>query len=240
MALSVLRLLRPYRLAGAAKRRVGRFFDGGYVMLDQFAGVEAAYSLGVNDDVSWDLDIARLGIPVFQYDHTIARLPEEHPLFHWKPKCLSGIADEEAGVETLERLIQQNEHERATNLLLKCDIEGSEWTLLEHTPNRVLQQFSQIVVEVHNMGLLAHMHHANNIRKALLNLTTAHRVVHVHANNCVGWEIIGGVPVPLILELTLARHDLGRFEVSEETFPTPLDMPNATERAQLYLGTFSY
>jgi hypothetical protein len=75
MALSVLRPLRPHRVDGLDKVRLGRFFDGGYVMLDAFDGVLAAYSLGINDDVSWDLDMAARGVPVFQYDHTIEAPP---------------------------------------------------------------------------------------------------------------------------------------------------------------------
>lgn len=82
--LSQLRLLRRHRLDGARKVRLGRHFDGGYVMLDLLQGTEAAYSLGINDYVSWDMDVAARGIPTFPYDHTVERLPAEHPLFKWK------------------------------------------------------------------------------------------------------------------------------------------------------------
>lgn len=36
--------------------RVGRDFDGGYVMADDFSGVKNVYSCGVDHDVSWDID----------------------------------------------------------------------------------------------------------------------------------------------------------------------------------------
>ena len=68
---------------GFSKKRIGRDFDGGYVMLDDFAGVEATYSFGIAQETSWDCGIADLGIDVFQYDHTIEALPEENPRFHW-------------------------------------------------------------------------------------------------------------------------------------------------------------
>lgn len=44
--------MEPYELVGFEKIRVGRNNDGGYVMVDDFDGIEAAYSIGINDDVS--------------------------------------------------------------------------------------------------------------------------------------------------------------------------------------------
>lgn len=240
MALGALRLLRPHTLAGATKTRVGRFFDGGYAMVDRFEGTEAAYSLGINDDVSWDIDMALRGVPVFQYDPTIERLPEEHELFHWQPKWIGGRVDAEANMETLESLIEQNGHQNCRNMVLKCDIEGGEWPLLQLTPNRVLRQFRQMVFEIHSLGFLAERTHADNVRRAFLNLTASHHVVHVHGNNFAAWTVVGGVPVPSVLEVTLMRKDEGLFTPSEEIFPTSLDMPCNAHAADLYLGRFEY
>ena len=36
--------------------RVGRDSDGGYVMVNDFKNIKNAYSCGINDDISWDLD----------------------------------------------------------------------------------------------------------------------------------------------------------------------------------------
>ncbi len=208
-------------------------------MVDDFENIDAAYSFGINDDVSWDLDVARFGIPIYQYDHTISGLPEDHALFRWEPKCISGVADLDAGVETLETLIERNGHRSSRNLILKCDIEGAEWLLLEKTPNAILRQFRQIVIELHNMAFLCDEEHCNNVRKAILNLTAHHRVVHVHGNNFAPFTIAGGVPVPNVLELTLLRDD-GELVPSDETFPTPLDMPCHSLSADLYLGRFTF
>lgn len=240
MVKDVLRLLRPHSLVGARKVRVGRFFDGGYVMLDRFTDVGVAYSLGINDDVSWDLDMAAHGISIFQYDHTIDGPPEQHPLFHWEPVCISGGVDDAAGRQTLEALIKRNGHEGRTDMILKCDIEGAEWELLRVTPVSILRGFRQIVIELHNMAFLTDVHHGNNVRLALLNLTATHRVVHVHANNFAPYEIVGGVPVPAVLELTLARIDEGEFCLSSENFPTSIDMPCHSEAADFYLGSFNF
>lgn len=55
--------------------RVGNAHDGGYVMLNDFAHRNIAYSIGINDDVSWDFDMAERGFDVYMYDHTIEKLP---------------------------------------------------------------------------------------------------------------------------------------------------------------------
>ena len=235
----VLRLLRPQSLVGAKKVRIGRHFDGGYVMLDRFEDIEAAYSLGINDDVSWDIDIARLGVPIHQYDHTIPGLPEQHPLFSWKPICISGHPSAE-NERSLEALIAENGHQLSNRLLLKCDIEGSEWALLQAMPNSVLRQFEQIVIEIHSMEYLLNDTDGNHARRSLLNLTHSHHVVHVHANNFAPCMIMGGYPIPNVLELTLMRKDAGQFVGSTETFPTALDMPCASDRADLFLGSFVF
>jgi hypothetical protein len=240
MVLKTLRLLRPHRVPGLNKIRVGRFFDGGYVMLDSFDNISAAYSLGINDDVSWDLDIANRGIEVFQYDHTIEKLPREHPLFHWSRLGISDQPDDSIGLDTIANLIQKNGHEDSDNLLLKCDIEGYEWQVFANIPSDVLSKFKQIVIELHGFQRLADMKFANLVRTALFNLSTSHRVTHVHANNFAPWASVGGVPVPSVLEVSLARLDHGAFTVSDEVFPTPLDMPCHSKEADLYLGRFAF
>ena len=239
-ALAAMKLLLPHDLLNCRKLRVGRDNDGGYIMVDRFEGISAAYSLGINDDVSWDLQVAALGIPIFQYDHTIEKLPQQHPLFHWEAKCIGGHADAVNNVETLETLIERNGHVGNRDLLLKCDIEGAEWPLLQQTPVEILAQFRQIVLEVHQLDHLAKPGHAENVEWAFRNLTSSHRVVHVHANNHSPFIVAGGVPVPYALELTLVRLDEGELVPSNETFPTPLDMPCCPPLADLYLGSFRF
>ena len=62
--------------------RIGRAYDGGYVMVDDFDNC-VAYSFGISDDVSWDFDIAKRGIDVYMYDHTIDSLPVYDERFHF-------------------------------------------------------------------------------------------------------------------------------------------------------------
>jgi hypothetical protein len=55
---NILRLLRPYAAEGFTKARFGTPYDGGYILLDDFRGIDTAFSFGVEQNASWDADIA--------------------------------------------------------------------------------------------------------------------------------------------------------------------------------------
>lgn len=234
----LLAALRPMRVPGTAKIRVGKDFDGGYVMLDDFAGVRAAYSIGICNDVSWDTCVADRGIDVFQYDHTIDRLPERHPRFHWFRTGLAAVPS--SGMDTLPRLVAANGHDDGSDLVLKCDIEGCEWEVFGSIDPAFLRRFRQIVLEIHDLHRLVEPEFLATVSKAVVALTTHHAVVHVHGNNYRPVAIVGGIPLPSVMEITLARA-AGREMVPEtDTFPTPLDMPCDPGRADHLLGTFAF
>lgn len=110
----IIPLLSPVDISGAKYRRLGRNYDGGYVMLDDFSShnIEAAYSFGISNDVSWDEAIAELGIDVFMYDHTIDALPKQHSRFHFFKKGVTGNPPGK-NFETLSNLIAHNGHQKS-------------------------------------------------------------------------------------------------------------------------------
>jgi len=236
-ARSTLRLLRPHDVLDAEKIRVGRPFDGGYVMIDKFDNVDGAYSFGINDDTSWDFDIAQRDIDVYQYDHTIAGLPEENPRFHWQPIGIAPTSSDE--MRSIVDVVNAHGHQNANNLILKCDIECAEWETLLHTPRSTLRKFSQIVIELHDIYRVGNPDD-HIIRQALVNLTNSHHVIHIHANNYGGMRVVGGIPLPNVVEVTLLRKDMGTFRPSVTNFPTPLDVPCNRSAADFFLGTFDF
>lgn len=206
-------------------------------MVDAFDGVQAAYSFGINDDVSWDTEIALRGIDIFQYDHTIDQLPVSNARFHWER---IGIASEShTDMLSIPDIIAKHGHANLDNIVLKCDIETAEWEVLACLPNQILRKFSQIVIEIHDLYRVGNPHDST-VREALNNLTSYHNVVHVHGNNYGGISLVGGFAIPNVIELTLLRKDMGLFKPSEITFPTPLDMPCNRENSDFYLGNFNF
>lgn len=237
--LAILAHLAPHRARGQRKVRVGSpFGDGGYAMLDDFGGVGAAYSLGIGWDVSWDLMVAERGLPIHQFDHTIDAPPADHPNFRFRKL---GIAAEAGGAfTTLPAAVAAAGDAGRRDLLLKMDIEGSEWPVFDAIDGAVLNQFRQIVLEVHHLTRLIDGEFGERIARVLAKLDATHAVVHVHANNCGPYRLVENVPVPDVIELTYARRDSYELDLSGEIFPTELDRPCNAEWAEIVLGAFRF
>ncbi|GJE60512.1 hypothetical protein [Methylobacterium trifolii] len=238
--LALLRTLEPKAFPGFSKVRIGRANDGGYVMLDDFEGIQGAYSLGIKDDVSWDLDIAARGIDVFQYDHTIDAAPAVHPRLHWSKIGIEGTKSGQENLDTLENLLAQNGHSQATDLLLKCDIEGSEWEMLANLGTTNMKRFRQVTVEMHAFEELRQQHWYELLRRAFSVLTAHHSVVHVHGNNCAPMCVVGGVALPMAIEFTFMRRDNHTIEPSKELFPIDIDQRCCVSKAEHILGSFRF
>jgi hypothetical protein len=235
-------LLSPMDVKDAEYTRIGRDFDGGYVMLNNFqeSCVAAAYSFGIGNDVSWDEAIADRGIDVFMYDHTIEKLPKGSPLFHFFRQGVTGYRN---GVllKTLGEIVTQNGHAKSNNLIMKMDIEGCEWDVFDETNSDVISQFSQIVIELHGLSVTAGDFEYSQILKVLKKIDKTHQSIHVHGNTC-GYPLwIGDIVLPDVLEVTfIRRKDVeGRLVANSRRFPTALDRPTIEGLPDLNLGTFS-
>lgn len=232
-------LLQPCRVDGLGCVRVGAGNDGGYVMLDALAAphVAAAYSCGVGEDVSWDLDIASRGIDVWLYDHTVPCLPAGHPRFRFARTGLAGrIA--RPGCRTLGQLIAANGHDRSRDLILKMDIEGAEWDVLGEAATATLEQFQQIVVEFHDLANVLDPVLRGPIVTVLEKLNQTHQIVHVHGNACEVPLWIGDLVLPQVMEVTYVRRQdfARRFVPQTATFPTEMDRPNRAGFPDIFLG----
>ena len=207
--------------------RTGRDYDGGYVMADCFSDCTVAYSLGICDDVSWDKDMAERNIDVYMYDHTIDGLPEQDTRFHF---FKTGLAGEDSGnLKTLGTIIRENDHENNKNMILKMDIEGWEWEVINQTD--CISQFSQIAVELHGLCDFDN----KNIIPALDKLNETHIPVHIHANNCSPVMFFGGLVLPDALEVTYLRKTDFEFSENTRSFPTELDMVNDPSKPEIIL-----
>jgi len=233
---SLLALLTPMRAKGRRKRRVGLSRDGGYVMLDDFEGIDAALSLGVGPDVSWDYDLAEKGIPVWLYDHTITAPPREHPLFRFEARKIVLPGASGKGV-TLNALLQELDGKQ---LVLKMDIEGDEWEVLSRLEPGLLENCRQIVVEFHHFLSIGNLAWREQARRALDFLVKDFGVVHVHGNNLSKHIVLDGHCFPDSLEVTFANRRYYQLEPTNETFPGSYDRKNNLYFQDIHLGRFQF
>lgn len=235
---ATLRLLEPQKAIGVAKTRVGSAGDGGYVQLDDLTGVIHAFSFGVCDDDAWDLAMAQAGVPVEQFDHSVDNAPSSHPLLRFHRKMITAQRGPDS--ESLSALVSEFSKSDAPDLFLKMDIEGWEWEVFDATPDDLLAKHAQIVCEFHDLSQFGSPHFYFRAKRVIEKLHRLFAVTHVHANNCVPYNLIANIPLPDVLEISFASRARYRFEPSQETFPTPLDAPCSPDKPDYILGAFRF
>ena len=145
----IYHLIVPKNVVGRKKILIGEKRDGGYVLLDDFKNIKIAYSFGIYNNIHFDKALADKGIDIYMYDHTIKELPFNDSKFHWKKIGISGIKDENENLKTLEHIIEENGHLQEHNMILKIDVEHSEWSSIFDMKDDILKQFKYILVEFH-------------------------------------------------------------------------------------------
>ncbi|MCI6284977.1 FkbM family methyltransferase [Selenomonas sp.] len=222
---------------GHALVRIGKESDGGYVMLDDFAGRKIAYSFGICDDVSWDKEMAKRGMDVYMYDHTIDGLPEDDERFHWQKIGITGTYDEQTPqLKTLDMLLHENGHDDTYGMILKIDVEGAEWGVLETVSEETLKHFSQIVIEFHDM---THEPLDQGKLRSLQKIGACWQLVHVHGNNCMHSIMSHGIVLPDVMECTFVRKDEHTFASHEGWLPGALDQANKRGWPDILIGKWS-
>ena len=214
--------LTPRKVIGFDKRRTGADEDGGYVMLDDFSRVTQAYSLGISDDVSWDLDMAKLGIPVRQFDYSVDGPPVENPLFSFSKTKIEKVEDLGLAGEPGQ--------------ILKIDIEGFEWEFLANASPVDLARFQQITGEFHDFDRYYEPEWQQAAVRAFRKLGETHQLIHLHGNNRSSNFNTGRFRLPIALELSYVLKSGYTFEQTTESFPGPLDRPNDTSEPDFALN----
>ncbi len=232
--LDFLALLAPYRIDGIDLIRIGRQRDGGYVMLDDFAGIAGALSCGIADETSWDMAMAERGLPVVQVDDAIESPGDSHPLWTFHRRRVSATATEPNGI-TLSDLIALCPG-AGDSLIAKIDIEGSEWEALPGAV-QALSRCRQLAIEFHDLDRLADPSWRSTAMAVLRALIATHWPIHVHGNNFEPLLVLGGVPVPKVCEVTFALRSRYRMTPAAGLVPSTLDFPNNPASADLHFST---
>ena len=203
--------------------RIGEEHDGGYVMLDDFESIDVAYSFGISTNSMWDLDMAEKGIDVYCYDPSVSGIIGATDKIHFFRYGITDTKHIGDRYFSLLDLLQKNNHIKNNNMILKFDIEGAEWDVLDDMDVDLLARFNQISCELHN---IVSADRKEQIIRCLEKLTFNHSVVWVHGNNAGRVEMAGNIIIPEYLELTLVRKDLYKLEECNYNCPIEIDAPN--------------
>jgi hypothetical protein len=215
--------LVPTPLNNCTFRRYGSANDGGYVMCENLlGGAQAVYSYGIDGRDEWGCDVSsQLGLPVHEYDcFNLSRPSCERGSLRFHEECVGDQAETVDGrpYDTVANQLARN-GDSGKRLVVKMDVEGSEWSSLLATSDSVLNLIDQLVVEFHEND-------SSDMARTMARLTKHFDVVNVHTNN----EACGPFYRPLTswaTEVLFVNKRVGVLSSGPLTpGPNPLDAPN--------------
>lgn len=217
--------LMPFDLIVSKKLRIGSANDGGYVMVDRLSSHQDVLSYGLSWNVTFDLDLAQRGHRIFMFDHTIEGLTANHANFNYLKEGVGTTSSTDDLLDTIDNHIARLGLS-GDNLILKMDVEGAEWDVLDEMSLGTLRKFEQIVLELHDFRLIGDPVWSARAGRVLSKLAANFHLHHVHANNCAPIVVIEGLPVADVIEVSYIRNDLALATPSRTLFPTSLDACN--------------
>jgi hypothetical protein len=211
--------------------RLGPDGDGGYLVPDDLAGIEACFSPGVSNVAGFELDCAKRGMKVFMADASVDGPPVKHPSFRFVPKFIGGAT--EGNFIRLEDWVTQEVGDSSADLLLQMDIEGFEYESILAAPDSILKRFRIMVIEFHDMEFLFSAPIFRFHRLVFEKILRSHACVHIHPNNFCAPMTVGDLESLQMAEFTFLRRD--RMSVPNppfaNRFPHPLDRDNTERRS---------
>jgi len=236
------KFLETFKICGQCKnfKRFGEANDGGYLMcMDGLQeGVGAAYSLGVEQHDKWSADVvSTLGITVNQFDCTVEVPASDCAGCKFFKKCIVS-ADGENPVPghedegwSLKQALKETSQESAADgsLLMKMDIESSEWPIYASESPDVLKKFGELIVEFHGLQdeyLNEKWNHAVYLKAMEHILAAGFKVAHLHGNNYQDMYEVGDTTIPKVLEVTFIHGAARPDGCSSSQIYHDLDAPN--------------
>ncbi|SJM88986.1 hypothetical protein [Crenothrix polyspora] len=237
--LALMKSMSPRVMRTRKKVRIGGDHDGGYVVPDCVLQCDSAISIGIGDNVSFDLELANHGIKVLQFDHTVDAPPISHPKFVFEKKGWGRHT--EGDFLDFNALFSRFKSISPGRALLKFDIEGDEYATLATTDSNLLAYFDIIVCEIHWLDRLVDPVFFEGVHQAINKLITHHVPVHWHANNFAGVSLVEGVSIPQVLEISFLRRNLDVFgEFLLKPIPEVLDSQNDPSTPDILIPTECY
>jgi hypothetical protein len=187
--------------------RIGSYNDGGYLLLDHLLEkTDVLYSYGIADNTTFETEFCyRYQCSARLYDHTINRLPYCLPTFKFHKEGIGASKTHE--LNTLMSHIQQN-NDTNKNMVLKMDVEGAEYEALLATPNHVLQQFSQIAIELHGIDNIESEQEYQLRCNFFDKMNKIFFLYHAHYNNYDHTIVKYGYNIPQTIEVTFVNRNL--------------------------------
>ena len=228
---SILNYLQPITSNELPLKRLGSKNDGGYVIANDLFHDDFLISFGIGNDVNFEIEIVEVIAGAQLYDDSISNLPTLVP----KSVFFSERIDTESGVsltDALSRIVDFKD------LILKIDIEGSEWNVLDEASGPELSKFRQIIVEFHWLSEIMNEDFRKKVLRVLKKISETHIVINSHPNNWSDVLVIENLQIPNVVEVTFLRREKSLWSSSICQVLAKSDLLNAPcnpDRPEIYL-----
>ncbi|MGH8252671.1 MAG: FkbM family methyltransferase [Steroidobacteraceae bacterium] len=222
--LALLEKLQPLESA-TPLLRLGPEGDGGYLVPDDFDGIEACFSPGVGLLSGFEKDCADRGLSVYLADASVEHPGSLHDRFHFTRKFLGVTSSDQ--FMTLDDWVAGSAVRAGSDLLLQIDIEGFEYEVLLGASDPLMRRFRIIVAEFHLLDQFWNEAFFGLAARTFEKILQTHACVHIHPNNSSPLLKKSGLAIPPLAEFTFHRRD--RMPVAARhaaRFPHPLDSDN--------------
>lgn len=208
------------------KIRLGKDFDGGYIIADI---PNVKYSLliagGIDNDVSFEEDFVKkyTNTKCFAFDGTINNLPSENENITFIKKNIG--CENSDTITNLNYIVNENK-----DIIVKIDIEGAEIPWIKSLSDEQINKFEQLVIEFH-------FPFTDNEINVFDKINKNHYLINFHGNNCCGTRQHNGIVIPNVFECTYLhkKYFTSVPELNTDAIPGVLDMKN-TGNEEIYIN----
>jgi hypothetical protein len=196
----VLKYLQPNPVIANPSSRLGSKNDGGYVVIKDFSKSDFLISMGVADDINFEAEISSLVAGIDLYDDSIQSLPGEISNGRFFKERIGKFPN----ISVADAMLRTG---HTQDLILKMDIEGSEWEVLSQLSLTDLLKFRQLIIEFHFLAnSLEPIDYESKI-SVLRKLAENFYILNSHPNNCGDLFVIENLLLPDVIEVTYVRKN---------------------------------
>tara|TARA_Y100000389_G_C17471248_1_gene531279 strand:- start:5206 stop:5916 length:711 start_codon:yes stop_codon:yes gene_type:complete len=164
--------------------RLGEEKDGGYFVPKNLKNIEFCMTAGVGDLIKFEYDLAERGIKCFMADYSVEKPPLEHKNFHFLKKFIGNSSskdfisfDKWKNLTSINLDIQKG--------ILKIDIEGGEYDLLNNLDKKLIEKFSIIIIEFHHLNSILNPLAFEYVENIFSKILKSHNVIHFENNKVI-------------------------------------------------------
>jgi len=230
-----LKKLLPYEI-DVQLIRLGEKNDGGYLVPDDFVGIDKNYSAGVGFLTQFEKDLqTRYLIKSNMLDFNEidkSLLPSEASFLKKK----LGLVSNNQEISINDWIIQADK-----DIILKLDVEGDEYASLIDISEKNLEKVRILVIEFHDLRNLRNDIFLNLFDKVINKLNNYFYVCHLHINNISKIKKIGDYLVPDMIEMTFIRKNrVKNFSSKFSILPHKLDSKTVNSINEKFLDKSWY